>query len=154
MDKRKVWQRWVLIPTNDDAFSPTFTTILTVMTTLTALMFGGIIGIYAFEMMGSIHAPRLIVTSVVQSGPDILVMYEGGDTRLPALYSLAVVGPDGQSYFTVSPGGELSKNGTPVAPDAGSVMVLPGAATPDPDHVEVIAYFADGSNQVVADTYV
>ena len=139
---------------NDDAFSPTFTTILMVITALTTIMFGGLIGIYAYEITGSIHNERLIVISVVQSGPDILVKYEGGDARPPALYSMTVIGPNGLPYFTVSSSGRLSTSGTPDAPAAGSVMVLSGAATQNQDHVLVIAYFADGSNQIVSDVSV
>jgi flagellin-like protein len=132
------------------ALSPLIGTILMVMI---ALMLGAILGTFAFEMTNSMHTVRIIATSVVQSGPDILITYQGGMAQAD-LYSIAVIAPGGMRFFTVSPGGALSTSGTPVTPAVGSVMVLSGAATPDQDHVVVIAYFTDGNNQVISDVFI
>jgi flagellin-like protein len=132
------------------ALSPLVGTILMV---LIAVMLGAILGTYAFEMSDSLHTVRIIATSVVQSGPDILITYQGGVAQ-DDLYSIAIIAPNDITYYTVSPEGELSQTGTPVAPDVGSVMVLSGAATNDQDHVVVIAHFTDGSNQILSDVFV
>jgi flagellin-like protein len=106
------------------ALSPLIGTILMVMT---ALMLGAILGTYAFGMSESMHTIRIIASRVVQSGPDILITYQGGVAQAD-LYSIAIVAPNGLSFYTVSSGGVLSQTGTPVAPVVGSVMVLSGAA--------------------------
>jgi flagellin-like protein len=54
------------------ALSPFIGMILMVMI---ALMLGAILGTYAFGMSESMHTIRMVATSVVQSGPDILVTY-------------------------------------------------------------------------------
>ena len=112
-----------------------------------------IIATYAFGMSESIRNIRVVATSVVQSGTDIVVTYRGGVAH-PDLNSLTIVAPDGTSFYTVSPGGALSTTGTPVTPDVGSVMVLSHAATTNKDHVTVIGHFNDGSEQVVSSVYV
>jgi flagellin-like protein len=132
------------------ALSPLIGTILMVMI---SLMLGAILGTFAFEMTDNIHTIRMVATSVVQSGPDILITYQGGVAQAD-LYSIAVIAPGGMRFYTVSPGGALSTSGTPVRPAVGSVMVLSGAATTDQDHVVVIAYFTDGSNQILSDVFV
>jgi len=135
---------------NDEALSPVIGTILMVMT---AVMLGGIIGIYAFGMSENVQHVRMVATSVVQSGNDILITYQGGDAQ-PELYSLTIIAPNATPFFTVSPKGALSATSTPVTPDVGSLMVLSGAATSGQDHVMVIGYFTDGSSQIIADVYV
>jgi flagellin-like protein len=132
------------------ALSPLIGTILMVMI---SLMLGAILGTFAFGMTESMHTTRIIATSVVQSGPDILITYRGG-AALDDLYSIAVIAPGGMRFYTVSPEGALSQTGTPVAPCVGSVMVLSGAATADQDHVVVIAHFTDGNNQILSDVFV
>ena len=135
---------------NDEALSPVIGTILMVMT---AVMLGGIIGIYAFGMSEHVQDVRMVATSVVQTGNDILITYQGGDAQ-PDLYSFTIIAPNATPFLSVSPKGALSTTGTPVTPDVGAVMVLSGAATSGQDHVMVIGYFTDGSNQVVADVFV
>jgi flagellin-like protein len=130
--------------------SPFIGTILMVMI---VLMLGAILGTYAFGRSESIQRIRAIAISVVQSAPDILITYQGGDAQ-PDLYSLTIIAPNATPFYTVSPGGALSTTGTPVAPDVGAVMVLSGAATENKDHVMVIAHFTDGSSQVILDTMV
>ncbi|MCX6683324.1 MAG: hypothetical protein NTZ37_01135 [Methanoregula sp.] len=130
--------------------SPFIGTILMVMI---ALMLGAILGTYAFEMTDNLHTIRIISTSVVQSGPDILITYQGGVAQAD-LYSITITAPSGLSFYTVSPAGALSQTGTPVAPVVGTVMVLSGAATENQDHVVVIAHFTDGSNQILSDVFV
>jgi flagellin-like protein len=132
------------------ALSPFIGTILMVMF---ALMLGVILGTYAFGMSESIQHIRAIAISVVQSPPDILITYQGGDAQ-PDLYSLTIIAPNATPFYTVSTGGALSTTGTPVAPDVGAVMVLSGAATENKDHVMVIAHFTDGSNQIISDVFV
>jgi len=135
---------------NDDALSPVIGTILMVMT---AVMLGGIIGIYAFGMSENVQHIRMVATSVVQSGPDILVTYQGGNAQ-PALYSLTIIAHEGIPVYTVNSQGALATTGTPATPDVGSVMVLSGAATNGRDHVVVIGQFVDGSRQIISDVYV
>ncbi|HUT38905.1 MAG TPA: hypothetical protein VMW77_06340 [Methanoregula sp.] len=70
------------------------------------------------------------------------------------LYSIAIIAPNGLSFYTVSQGGALSWTGTPVAPVVGTVMVLSGAATNNRDHVVVIAHFTVSSNQIISEVFV
>jgi flagellin-like protein len=135
---------------NDEAVSPVMGVILMVAITL---ILATIIATYAFGMAESIHNMRVVATSVVQSGSDIVITYRGGAAH-PDLNSITIVAPDGTSFNTVSQGGALSTTGTPVTPDVGAVMVLPHAATTNQDHVTVIGHFNDGSEQVISSVYV
>ena len=135
---------------NDEAVSPVLGVILMVAITV---ILATIIATYAFGMSESIHNIRVVATSVVQSGPDIVVTYRGGAAH-PDLSSLTIVAPDGTSFNTVSPGGAISTSSTPVTPDVGAVMVLPGAATKNQDHVVVIGHFSDGSEQIISNVFV
>ena len=133
------------------ALSPLIGTIHMI---LIALMPGrAILGTYAVGMSSSIQNTRMVATSVVQSAPDILITYQGGDAQ-PDLYSLTIIAPNATSFYTVSPGGALSTTGTPVTPDIGAIMVLSGAATTNQDHVVVVGHFSDGSEQVLSDVFV
>ena len=114
-------------------------------------MGGAIIGIYAYEITGSLPNTQIVAVNVMQSGPDIVITYRGGTAPL---YSLAVIAPNSTPFYTVSVVGALSTTGTPVTPDAGAVMVLSGAATSGQDHVGVVGHFTDGSNQVISDVFV
>jgi len=138
------------ITKNDGAMSPVIGTILMVMI---SVMLGVIIGSYAFGMAASVQNIRMIATSVVQSGSDLRITYQGGDAR-PDLYSLTIIAPNSTPFYTVSTRGALSTTGTPVTPDVGAVMVLSGAATNGQEHVVVIGHFTDGSEQVISDTFV
>jgi archaeal type IV pilus assembly protein PilA len=135
---------------NDEALSPVIGTILMVMI---SVMLGGIIGIYAFGMSSSVQNTRMVATSVIQSGSDILITYQGGQAQ-PDLASMTIIAPNATTFITVSSSGALSTTGTPVLPEVGSVMVLSGAGTSDQDHVVVIGYFNDGTSQVISDTFV
>ena len=135
---------------NDEAVSPVMGVILMVAITL---ILATIIATYAFGMSESIHNMRVVATSVVQSGSDIVVTYRGGAAH-PDLNSITIVAPDGTSFYTVSPIGTLSTTGTPVTPDVGAVMVLSHVATSNNDHVTVIGHFNDGSEQIISDIYV
>ena len=135
---------------NDEAVSPVMGVILMVAITV---ILATIIASYAFGMSESVHNIRVVATSVVQSGSDILITYQGGVAH-PDLQSLTIVAPDGTSFKTVSPGGALSTTGTPVTPNIGSVMVLSYAATSYQDHVTVIGHFTDGSEQIISDVRV
>ena len=135
---------------NDEAVSPVIGVILMVAITV---ILAAVIATYAFGMSESTQHIRVVATSVVQSGPDIVVTYQGGAAH-PDLSSLTIVAPDGTSFNTVSPGGAISSTGTPVTPDVGSVMVLSHAATANNDHVTVIGHFSDGSEQVISSVYV
>ena len=123
---------------NDEAVSPVMGVILMVAITV---ILATIIATYAFGMSESIHNIRVVATSVVQSGPDIVVTYQGGAAH-PDLSSLTIVAPDGTSF------------NTPENPDVGAVMVLSGAATKNQDHVVVIGHFSDGSEQIISNVFV
>ena len=135
---------------NDEAVSPVIGVILMVAITV---ILAAVIATYAFGMSESIQHIRVVATSVVQSGSDIVITYQGGAAH-PDLSSLTIVAPDGTSFNTVSPGGAISTTGTPVTPEVGSVMVLSHAATANNDHVTVIGHFSDGSEQVISSVYV
>ena len=134
---------------NDEAVSPIMGVILMVAITL---ILATIIATYAFGMAESIHNMRVVATSVVKSGSDIVITYRGGAAH-PDLNSITIVAPDGTSFHTVSSGGALSTTGAAVTPDVGAVMVLSHAATTNNDHVTVIGHFNDGSEQIISDIY-
>jgi len=139
-----------MLTKNDEALSPVIGTILMVMI---SVMLGAIIGIYAFGMASSVQNTRIVATSVVQSGSDILITYQGGQAQ-PDLASMTIIAPNATTFITVSSSGALSTTGVPVLPEVGSVMVLSGAGTSDQDHVMVIGYFNDGTSQIISDTFV
>jgi flagellin-like protein len=140
----------MVFTTNDKAVSPVIGTILMVMI---SVMLGVIIGSYSFGMSASVQNKRMIAINVVQSGSDIRITYQSCDAQ-PDLYSMAIIAPDGTTYYTVSTSGALSTTGTPATPDVGAVMVLYSNATSGQDRVMVIGHFIDGSSQIISDTFV
>jgi FlaG/FlaF family flagellin (archaellin) len=135
---------------NDVAVSPVIGTILMVMI---SVLLGAVIATYAFGMAEGIHNTRMVATSVIQSGSDILIAYQGGQAQ-PDLYSMAITAPNATTFIIVDSRGDLATTGTPVTPDVGSLMVLSGAGTSGQDHVVVVGNFNDGSSQVISDVYV
>ncbi len=118
-----------------------------------SVILGAVIGSYAFGMSENVQHIRMVATSVVESAPDILITYQGGDAQ-PEQSSLTISAPNATPFNTVSSQGALSTRGTPVTPDVGAVMVLSGAATNGKDHVVVVGYFTDGTSQVISDVLV
>lgn len=125
------------ISKDEDAVSPVIGVILMVAITV---ILAAVIAPFIFGMSGSLKKSYLVAVTVSQSGPNTIdFTYQGGpDHDL-------VVGLN----FSVGSSGVR----TPVpSPFTGETWSCP--AITDRDHVVVSAYFSDGSEQVILDTYV
>ncbi|MDD1653557.1 MAG: hypothetical protein LUQ64_03320 [Methanomicrobiales archaeon] len=89
-----------------------------------------------------------------QSGTDLLIPYEGNRRDDPHLsYITVIIGDTNLRLNTITPNGELGE-GTGVKPSPQTVLTKRGVLTPGYDHIEVIGYFDDGTEQRFFDTMV
>ena len=132
---------------DDKAVSPVIATIL--MVAITVIM-AAIIGAFVFGMGGDLDTPHIVGATATQ-------------TNATAVTVTFVGGPDANSvtHMNVTVSGTPTSTTGPMNPADGNGGILPVGATlmctgasADNDHVVVVAYFDDGSSQVVLDTHV
>ena len=121
---------------DEEAVSPVIGVILMVAITV---ILAAVIAPFIFSMSGSLKKTHLVAVTVSQSGPNTIdFTYQGGPD-----HDLVV----GLNYSV----GNNDRKAVP-SPFTGRTWSCP--ATTDRDHVVVSAYFSDGSEQVILDTYV
>ncbi|NQS74246.1 MAG: type IV pilin N-terminal domain-containing protein [Methanoculleus sp.] len=125
---------------NEDAVSPVIGVILMVAITV---ILAAVIAAFVFGMSGNVDTQKMVAATATQQGTSIVVTYQGGADYL-SVTNLTVT-------VTNSTGGAESNsiNGTP---EVGWSCTFNG--TEGRDHIVVVAKFADGSSQVVLDTFV
>ena len=142
----------------EDAVSPVIGVILMVAITV---ILAAVIAAFVFGMAGSVSKTKSVGASARQDGTAYIVTWQGGqDNAYCTGYNVTfdcnnaadpACGPVGVSLVIpvagLGPGAEMYQ------PLVGNSTRLPGASTGN-DHVVVVAYFDDGSSQVVLDTYV
>lgn len=125
---------------NEDAVSPVIGVILMVAITV---ILAAVIAAFVFGMSGNVDTQKMVAATATQQGTSIVVTYQGGADYL-SVTNLTVT-------VTNSTGGTENEsiNGTP---EVGWSCTFNG--TEGRDHIVVVAKFADGSSQVVLDTFV
>jgi len=131
----------------EDAVSPVIGVILMVAITV---ILAAVIAAFVFGMAGSVSKTKSVAAAARQSGTQFQVTWEGGqDNSYVSVYNVTLTDSSGAivSYGVTSG----SVPGYP--PIVGNTTVF-GGATPGNDHVVVVGFFSDGTQQVILDTYV
>jgi len=124
--------------TREDAVSPVIGVILMVAITV---ILAAVIAAFVFGMAGGISKTKSVAATTRQSGTSFTVTWQGGqDNGYVSAYNI-----------TLRNGNPQMANGYP--PRVGNTTQF-GGATSGNDHVVVVAFFTDGTQQVVLDTYV
>ena len=122
---------------DEEAVSPVIGVILMVAITV---ILAGVIAEFVFGMVGGLKKNYMVVATVSQSGANTVdFTYQGGPD-----HSLVA----GLNYSVGS------GNRTPVSASKPGTTWSSTDGTTGRDHVVVSAYFSDGSEQVILDTYV
>ncbi len=137
----------------EDAVSPVIGVILMVAITV---ILAAVIAAFVFGMAGSVQKTKTVAATAKQQGNYYYITWQGGqDNSYVVGYNVTVdcndpASPPGCVLGTAAlwPG-----NGDLYQPIVGNTTKLNGAS-PDNDHVIVVAVFTDGTSQVVLDTYV
>ena len=125
------------ISKHEDAVSPVIGVILMVAITV---ILAAVIAPFIFSFSGSLKKNHLVAVTVSQSGPNTIdFTYQGGPD-----HDLVV----GLNYSVGS------SDRIPVSSPLTGKTWSDDTATTARDHVVVSAYFSDGSEQVILDTYV
>ena len=148
---------------NEEAVSPVIGVILMVAITV---ILAAVIAAFVFGMSGNIGTTKMVAATATQQGEVITVTYQGGADANSVVY-LRVEVPDKptgnkRTYYYAGADGEIKSEGLGDAKSKGVAGKIPvgtswkyaGAGSSDKDHVVVAAHFADGSDQVILDTFV
>jgi flagellin-like protein len=131
---RTLW----FIMTREDAVSPVIGVILMVAITV---ILAAVIAAFVFGMAGGISKTKSVAATARQSGVTFQVTWQGGqDNSYVSAYNV-----------TLKNGNPEATNGYPAV--VGNTTQF-GGATSGNDHVVVVAFFSDGTQQVILDTYV
>lgn len=142
---------------NEEAVSPVIGVILMVAITV---ILAAVIAAFVFGMTGNVQTTKTIAVTVGQNEDNIVLTYQGGADASTLQYLKITVEPgDGTAkatYCTTDAAGSIAvaTSSTATDLDVGSVMTITSKGTPQRDHVVVVGHFADGSENVVLDTYV
>ena len=147
---------------NDEAVSPVIGVILMVAITV---ILAAVIAAFVFGMSGNIQKTKVVAATVQQVGTSITVTWQGGQDDASVQY-LRINTAGGASNWTIlSAGGSTagtpglatslpSSIGANNKPNVGATYTLLLAGTPAQDTVVVVGHFADGTDQIVLDSYV
>ena len=143
----------------EDAVSPVIGVILMVAITV---ILAAVIASFVFGMTASVQKTKTVAAAARQDGMDYIVTWQGGqDNSYVVGYNItadclntdlpAICGPSYTpfSYPDAGPG----PGAVYYQPIVGNTTRLPGASAGN-DRVVVVAYFTDGTAQVVLDTFV
>ena len=135
----------------EDAVSPVIGVILMVAITV---ILAAVIGAFVFGMGSGVSKSYIVAATASQMGDDIIVTYNGGpDADQVNVITVTAAG----SNTTAAAGYELvnTTTGSGVTGTVGASQEFTDAGSGGKtDHVVVTAKFADGSMQVILDTYV
>ena len=125
----------------EDGVSPVIGVILMVAITV---ILAAVIAAFVFGMAGSLTKTKTVAATAKQSGNAIIVTWQGGqDNSYVSFYNVTLLDT------LVQPG-----TATGFPPVVGNSTKFLGRGTAGNDHVVVVAFFTDGSSQVILDTYV
>jgi|Deesub1362B_J571_1020462.scaffolds.fasta_scaffold22760_2 flagellin-like protein len=129
---------------DEKGVSPVIGVILMVAITV---ILAAVIASFVFGMGSSVKKTYNVAVTAQQNGDDIVVTLNGGPD-MASLQNITITTP--ASGCT---GSGMSGN-VDTDPTVGDVYTCANAATAGRDHVVVVGKFADGSEQVLLDTYV
>lgn len=129
---------------DEEAVSPVIGVILMVAITV---ILAAVIAAFVFELGGSLKKPYIVGAIAYQENANVRITYQGGPDSM-SLYQINVTVADGEVNNTLFG----SDTGT-TAIDVGASAVISGA-TAGQDHVICVGRFADGTRQIILDTYV
>ena len=143
---------------DEEAVSPVIGVILMVAITV---ILAAVIAAFVFGMGGSLKKQYVVAATVSQTGTSTVdFTYQGGPDA-SSLYGIQIVV---NNTFFNSAGGEGSEGDYVFGNESATAAVAVGSTqtltsttyqiSPGRDHVVVMGYFADGSKQVIVDTYV
>jgi flagellin-like protein len=151
---------------NEDAVSPVIGVILMVAITV---ILAAVIAAFVFGMTGTVTTTKNVVVTATQTGSDIIVNYKGG-ADASTLYYLKVTVNDGTSAASGGSGettlygyvgetefttaNDISGVSFTSAVPVGETIKFVNEGSSARNHVVVVGHFADGSENVVLDTYV
>ena len=141
---------------NDEAVSPVIGVILMVAITV---ILAAVIAAFVFGMSGNITKTKIVAVSVQQPTLDtITVTYQGGQDAPSFGNAQVSVWEDGNVLLIAA--GDYDPDVTcstgicgNLTSQVGSTVTATGAFT-EKNHVMVVGYFVDGTQQVLTDTYV
>ena len=158
---------------NDEAVSPVIGVILMVAITV---ILAAVIAAFVFGMSGQITKTKIVAATVQQpTQGTIVVTYQGGQDAGSFNYAEVTVTPEDGTAIGPGTVGDADSNlftnavsvlgnGDPTTADDGILGARVGhsvavkAQTDEPfsgkDHVVVVGYFTDSTQQVIIDTYV
>ena len=124
---------------DEKGVSPVIGVILMVAITV---ILAAVIASFVFGMAGTVKKQYTVVATASILGNEIVITYQGGpDHQLLSELNVTACGNGSTGTFNTTAVGATFKCGT-------------NSATPNPDHVVVVAKFKDGTEQVILDTYV
>ncbi|WP_456329725.1 type IV pilin [Archaeoglobus sp.] len=130
---------------DEKGVSPVIGVILMVAITV---ILAAVIASFVFGMSSNVKRTYNVAVTAQQNGDDIVVTLNGGPD-MASLENITITAPSGCTWS----GGGISGN-TDTDPAVGDVYTCDGGGTDGRDHVVVVGTFADGSQQVLLDTYV
>jgi len=138
---------------NEDAVSPVIGVILMVAITV---ILAAVIAAFVFGMGSNIGTTKNVAATAQQQGTNIIVTYQGGADAQSVVYLAFSIDNAIKGYSTDTAGsivGPDTTSGISTKVDVGTSWKFPGG-TEKKEHVVVTARFADGSDQVILDTFV
>lgn len=122
----------------EDAVSPVIGVILMVAVTV---ILAAVIAAFVFGMGSGVQKTKVVAVTAAQEGGNVTLTYQGGQDAAKV---------EGLNY-TFNNGAKTKWGGTTVS--VGNTVSFSGA-TAGQDKVVATAYFTDGTEQVVLDTFV
>ena len=143
-------------PRNDEAVSPVIGVLL--MVTITIIL-AAVLATFVFGMVGQINKNKIVAATVQQPMSDkITVTYQGGQDAQSFQYAKVAVDNDAgvtvdkYNNITVTTVGGAA-NGNILGSMVGSTVTATGTFA-EKNHVVVVGYFSDSTEQVIVDTYI
>ena len=156
-------QRIMVTRKNDEAVSPVIGVILMVAITV---ILAAVIAAFVFGMSGNINKTKVVAVTAQQPDADhITVTYQGGQDdqsfdfgNVTITSASTATGCVGLTAYANSSSNSASANNNILSGEVGSWVTLTGTDADNcfagKDHVVATGTFADGTTQVLLDTYV
>ena len=138
-----------LFKNEEEAVSPVIGVILMVAI---VVILAAVIAAFVFGMAGTVPTTKAVAVTAAQPDDTTIQMtYQGGkDANTVSLLDWSVTPGTGAAKAGTIP----SAGGAPSVGDMATFTAVAGDDLSGKDHVLVVATFADGTEQVVLDTYV
>ena len=126
------------------------------MVAITVIL-AAVIAAFVFGMSGQITKTKIVAATVQQpTASTITVTYQGGQDTQSFDHGVVTVTPD-SGTVTYKYGNGTANTGGILDPAVGSTVIATAGTTgefAEKNHVVVVGYFTDSTQQVIIDTYV